>query len=321
MPKFVFMPPQNDLTRRFAARLADTLPEYDVSAPENDDEALEQIRDADATMGWIPPNALRAASKVRWLHNPNAGPFIGYYYQELIEHPLTVTNPRGIYSDHISHLVLTYILALSRGLPRYYDAQRRRVWDKDAPRTPYMYLGESTVLINGLGGIGHETARLCNELGMRVVGVDPRPEYETPHVEVHGPDDLDSLLPEADFLVTTVPHTPETEGMFDAARFCKMKRTAYFINVGRGMVCRIDDLADAIETGEIAGCGLDVYEHEPLPSAHKLWGLPNVLMTPHIAVKEAENIPERRFQVLLENARRFLEGRKLHNVVDKEKWY
>ena len=109
--------------------------------------------------------------------------------------------------------------------------------------------------------------------------------------------------------------------MFNAVRFGMMKRTAYFINVGRGKVCRIDDLADAIEAGEIAGCGLDVYEHEPLSSIHKLWGLPNVLMTPHVAVRDATNLPERRFQVLVENARRFLDGRELHNVVDKERWY
>ena len=321
MTKFVFMPPQDDLSRSFAARLADTVPEFDVFAPETDAEAIEQLRDADAAMGWIPPDAIQAADNVRWLHNPNAGPFVGYYYPALAEHPLTITNPRGIYSDHIAHLILTFILALSRGMTWYIDVQRKSVWDKDAPRSPYIFLGDSTVLINGLGGIGQETARLCKELGMRVIGVDPRPEYDTPFVEVHGPEHLDSLLPEADFVVTTVPHTPETEGMFDARRFSMMKPTAYFINVGRGKVCRIDDLADAVEMGQIAGCGLDVYEHEPLPSEHQLWGLPNVLMTPHIAVKDAENIPERRFQLLLDNARRFLEGRSLHNVVDKEKWY
>ena len=321
MPKFVFMPPQDDLSRSFALRLADTLPEYEVSVPETEDTAVEEIKDADAAMGWIPPSALHAANNVRWLHNPNAGPFVGYYYPELAKHPVIVTNPRGIYSDHIAHLVLTFMLSLSRGLPWYIEAQRNRVWDKDAPGSPYVYLGESTVLINGLGGIGHETARLCNELGMRVIGIEPRPEHHTPYAEVHGPDRLDSMLPEADFVVTTVPHTPETEGMFDAARFGKMKPTAYFINIGRGKVCRIDDLADAIEAGEIAGCGLDVFEHEPLPSNHKLWGLPNVIITPHIAVKDAENIPERRWEVLLDNARRFLDDRPLINVVDKEKWY
>jgi phosphoglycerate dehydrogenase-like enzyme len=321
MPKFVFMPPQDDLSRSFAARLADTVPEYDVAAPETDEEAIEAIRDADAAMGWIPPEALKVAHKVRWLHNPDVGPFYGYYYRELIDHPLTMTNPRGIYSDHIAHLVLTFMLALSRGLPWYEDARRRRVWDQEARKSPYIFLGDATVLINGLGGIGHETARLCNEFGMRVVGLDPRPEYETPYVEVHDPADLDGLLPDADFVVTTVPHTPETEGMFNAGRFASMKRTAYFINIGRGKVCKIDDLADAIESGEIAGCGLDVYEHEPLPSDHKLWGLPNVLMTPHIAVRKTGNVDERRFEILLENARRLLRDEPLYNVVDKEKWY
>ena len=122
-------------------------------------------------------------------------------------------------------------------------------------------------------------------------------------------------------MITTVPHTPETEGMFNSASFRLMKQTAYFINIGRGKVCRIDDLADAIESGEIAGAGLDVFEEEPLPSDHKLWGLPNVLMTPHVAVRDAENIPERRFQIILDNARRFLNDEPLNNIVDKDKWY
>ena len=122
-------------------------------------------------------------------------------------------------------------------------------------------------------------------------------------------------------MISTVPHTPETEGMFNAERFGLMKSSAYFINVGRGMVCNIDDLADAIESGEIAGCGLDVYEIEPLPPGHKLWRLSNVLMTPHVAVRDAGDIPERRFQIILENARRFARGEELMNVVDKERWY
>lgn len=315
------MPPQDDLRLWFAARLSDTLPEYEVSSPDNDAEALEAIRDADAAFGWVPPEALKEARRLRWLHNPDAGPFFGYYYNELVDHPLTITNPRGIYFDHISHHILMFVLALSRGLPWYVDAQRDRVWDKDARKTPYVYLGDATALINGVGGIGHETARLCMELGMKVIGIEPRPEFALPYVEFHTPEELDDVLPLADFVITTVPHTPETEGMFDARRFKLMKSTAYFINVGRGKVCKIDDLADALEGGVIAGCGLDVFEEEPLPASHKLWGLPNVLMTPHVAVRDADNIPERRFQIVLDNARRFLNDEPLNNVVDKSKWY
>ncbi len=109
--------------------------------------------------------------------------------------------------------------------------------------------------------------------------------------------------------------------MWNAQRFARMKRTAHFINIGRGKTTRLDDLADAIEKGVIAGCGLDVYEVEPLPANHRLWALPNVMLTPHIAVRDAPNVQERRFQVLLDNARRFAAGESLHNLVDKAAWF
>ena len=233
----------------FAARLADTVPEYEVVSPESDEDALEAIRDADAVYGWVPPQALRVAEKLRWMQSAQAGPFYGFYYDELIAHPLTMCNPRGIYFDHIAHHIMMFVFALSRGLPWYMEAQRQRVWDEDARRTPYVFLGDSTALVNGVGGIGHETARLCNELGMEVIGIEPRPEYDLPYVEFHTPDEIDDVLPRADFVITTVPHTPETEGLFDAARFRLMKNSAYFINIGRGKVCRLDDLADAVESG------------------------------------------------------------------------
>ena len=100
-----------------------------------------------------------------------------------------------------------------------------------------------------------------------------------------------------------------------------MKPTAYFINIGRGMTTKLGDLAAAIEQGTIAGCGLDVFEVEPLPADHKLWTLPNVLLTPHIAVKDAENLEERQFQILADNIRRFAAGEPLRNVVNKLLWY
>lgn len=319
--KFVFMPPQDELTRWFAARLMDSMPEYVVVSPEDADAAAREIVDADGAFGWVSPELLPRAKKLRWLQNPDAGPFFGYYYEELAKHPCVISNPRGIYFDHISNHIMMFVLALSRGLPWYVDARQEGRWDKDARKSEYVDLGEATALINGVGGIGAETARLCGAFGMRVIGIEPRVEREVWGAEIHPPEEIDRWLPEADFVISTVPHTPETEGMFDARRFGLMKSTAYFINVGRGMVCRIDDLADAIEAGEIAGCGLDVYEFEPLPEEHKLWRLPNVLMTPHVAVRDAGNIPERRFQIILENARRFARGDELMNVVDKDRWY
>ena len=100
-----------------------------------------------------------------------------------------------------------------------------------------------------------------------------------------------------------------------------MKKTAYFINIGRGKTTKLADLIEALEQGTIAGCGLDVFEVEPLPAESPLWQMPNVLLTPHIAVKDAKNISERHFEVFLENARRFAAGKPLQNVVDKAAWY
>ena len=321
MIKLVMMPPQNELQQQWARRLEQTLPQYRVVVPQTDDEARRELVDADAAYGWVPPEALESAQTLRWLQNPQAGPAPGYYYPALIDHPVVVCNPRGIYFDHISHHIMMFMLALSRGLPYYVEAQKQHRWDKEARRSSYIYLSDATVLIVGVGGIGHETARLCLAFGMTVLGIDPRPEYEIPGAEVHPTADLDALLPRADFVISTTPHTPETEGMWQAERFRLMKPTAYFINVGRGKTTKLDDLVEAIERGVIAGCGLDVFEEEPLPSEHRLWTLQNVLLTPHVAIRDAENIAERRFELLIDNARRFAADEPLHNIVNKAAWY
>jgi phosphoglycerate dehydrogenase-like enzyme len=321
MPKIVFMPPLDELKVQFAERLAVDLPEYQVVAPDTDEAAVRELPDADAAFGWVSPELLPHAGRLRWLQNPDAGPREGYFHQGLIEHPVVIANPRGIYFDHISHHIMMFLLALARGLPFYVEAQRDRQWKKDARPGPALDLPSTTALIVGVGGIGHETARLCQAFGMRVIGVDPRWEFDAPGAERHAPEELDSVLPRADIVITTTPHTPHTEGMWNARTFGLMKNSAFFINIGRGRTTRLDDLCDALESGQIAGCGLDVFEIEPLPADHRLWTMPNVLLTPHIAVRDAENLPERRYQVLLDNARRFAAGEPLKNVVDKAAWF
>lgn len=321
MPKLMLMPPQNAESREAAARLQTELPAYNVVLPETDAEIVEHLPDTDAVYGWVAPVHLPLAKNLRWIQSPAAGPSPGFYYPELIEHPVVVCNPRGIYNDHIAQHIMMFVLALARGLPYYIDAQRRAVWDTDARKNGYIDLAAATALIVGVGGIGRETAEMCNAFGMQVIGVDARWEYTLPFGEQHAPDALDTLLPRADFVIATTPHTPDTEGMWDKARFALMKDTAYFINIGRGKTTKLADLVEALQNGAIAGCGLDVFEVEPLPADNPLWRLPNVLLTPHIAVKDAANIPERRFAVFLENARRFAEGEPLQNVVDKAAWY
>lgn len=321
MLKLVMMPPQDELRREWAARLQSALSDYRIVTAETDADAAREIVEADAAFGWVPPELLPAAKQLRWLQSPQVAPPANFYYPELVEHPVVVTNPRGTFNDHIAQHILMYMLALARGLPYYFDAQRQQRWDVEARKSRYIDLSEATALIVGVGGIGHETAKLCNAFGMRVVGVDARWEHDTPSIERHAPDELNALLPQADFVIVTVPHTPETEGMWHASRFGLMKSSSYFINIGRGRTTKLDDLVVAIEQGTIAGCALDVFEIEPLPPEHKLWSLPNVILTPHIAAQDADNIPGRQFEILLDNARRFAAGKPLYNVVDKSKWY
>jgi len=321
MPTLLMLPPQSDKTRAWAARVAAALPALDVVVAETDADAARVAVTAEAAFGTMPPALLRTAAALRWLQAPQAAPPAGYYTRELIEHPVVVTNFREIYNDHIGAHIMAFVLAFARGLHHYLPQQARGEWRPLPLDTGVVHLPESTALIVGVGGIGVETARLACAFGMRVLGLDARRIQAPPGMAaLLAPDALDTLLPEADFVILTVPHTPETEGFMHRRRFQRMKRTAFFINIGRGMTTRLDDLVSALRAGEIAGAALDVFEQEPLPAGHPLWTLPSVLITPHTA-GFGPYLDERRFEILLDNCRRFLANQPLHNVVDKARWF
>jgi len=315
------LPPQTPTTRQWAKRLAAAVSELAVVVAEDAAEAAAKIGDADAAYGTLPRDLVPRAGRLRWLQAPQAAPPAGWYYPELIEHPMVVTNFREIYNDHIGAHIMAFVLAFARGLHYYLPRQLQREWRRDPLDTGVIHLPEATALIVGVGGIGAEAARLCAAFGMRVIGVDARREGAPAGVaEMHGPEALDSLLPRADFVILTVPHTPETEGFMHRARFRRMKRGAFFINIGRGMTTRLDDLVAALRAGEIAGAGLDVFEQEPLPADHPLWTLPGVLITPHTA-GFGPYLDDRRCDILVDNGRRFVAGQPLRNVVDKARWF
>jgi phosphoglycerate dehydrogenase-like enzyme len=321
MARFVILPPQSDITRGWAARLAQDVPDLQVIVADSPQQAQQEIQSADAAFGTIPAELLKQAGNLRWLQAPAAAPPAGYYYPELIAHPVQVTNFRGIYNEHIAAHIMSYVLAFARGLHQYIPLQLRHEWRPAPLDEGVVYLPDSTALIVGVGGIGAETARLCAAFGIRVIGLDARREDVPEGVaELHPPTDLDQVLPQADFVVLTVPHTPQTEGFFNAERFSRMKRSAFFINIGRGKTTRLDDLNQALRSGQIAGAGLDVYEIEPLPADHPLWDAPNVLLTPHTA-GYGPHLDERRYEIIRDNARLFLAGQSLRNVVDKHNWF
>jgi phosphoglycerate dehydrogenase-like enzyme len=156
---------------------------------------------------------------------------------------------------------------------------------------------------------------------MTVIGVDPRlSEAPLGVAELHRPEALADVLPRGDFVVVTVPETPETQGMFAAREFALMKRDAFFINIGRGATVVLDDLVTALREGQIAGAGLDVFQVEPLPAGHPLWSMPGVLITPHVA-GTGPYLQERRTELFIDNCKRFNDGLPLRNVVDKANWF
>ena len=319
--KLLMLPPQTDATRAWASRLAAALPDFSIVLAENLQQAEEAIAGAAAAFGTLPPQLLPKAQRLRWLQAPHAAPKAGYYYPELIAHPVVVTNFREIYNDHIGAHIMAYVLAFARGLHRYYPQQLRREWNPALRNTGVVHLPRATALIVGVGGIGAEAARLAAAFGMEVIGVDARREDAPPGMtELHGTQALDALLARADFVILTVPHTPATTGFMNRARFQRMRRGAFFINIGRGMTTRLDDLVAALKAGEIAGAALDVFEQEPLPAAHPLWTMPGVIITPHTAGYGPE-LDERRFQIILENCRRLSAGQPLRNIVDKANWF
>jgi phosphoglycerate dehydrogenase-like enzyme len=321
VPKFLFVPPLSATSRGWADAVAQQVSDLHVVVAETPEEALREIADADAAFGTLTPELVGRAKRLEWLQAPAIAPPAGYYFPELQAHPVVVTNFRGIFNDHIAAHIMAFVLALSRGLHRYMPLQLQRKWAPDRLDTGIVYLPESTALIVGVGGIGAETAQKCAAFGMQVLGVDARVRECPPGVtELHRPDRLDELLPRADFVILTIPHTPETEGLMNAARFARMKRTAFFINIGRGMTTRLSDLVAALHDGTIAGAALDVFEQEPLPADHPLWSAPNVLITPHTA-GFGPYLDDRRLEIIVDNAKRFVQKQPLRNVVDKALWF
>ncbi|MBN1687248.1 MAG: D-2-hydroxyacid dehydrogenase [Spirochaetales bacterium] len=306
------------LLKSWSRILKERVPGIDIVTCKTVSDALEIIPECEAAFGDIVPELFARARKLRWIMAPHAGPRAGYYHEKLVNSNVVVTNFRGIYNDHLSIHAMMFVLALAKNLHLHVKNQAAHNWEQNRAA---IHLPDATALVVGLGAIGAETARLCSEFGMTVIGTDPRVSSPPPGVsEVHTPDALDEVLPGADFVIATVPETPQTQGLFTFGKFKKMKKTAFFINIGRGKTVVLDDLVRALREGEIRGAGLDVFEIEPLPADHPLWDMPNVLMTPHVGAA-GPHIDERRTDLFVENCRRFNTGEELLNIVDKANWF
>lgn len=302
------------------------------------DDALNEIVDADAFFGKITPELLASAECLRWVQSPTAS-LEHYLFPELIEHPCQLSNMRGLFSDVIADHVMGYVLCFARNLHIYLRQQMERQWAPvgnekmteqsfvtgPAAVSPvdasHIHLADATIGVVGAGFIGREICRRAAAFGMHVLAVDPICRQVDGVVdEVWLPEQLPKLLAESDFVVIAAPHTPETFKLFRTEQFEQMKRSAFLINIGRGVIVDLEDITSALENGVIAGAALDVFETEPLPPEHRLWTLKNAILTPHIAAA-SPRIAERHLETLLANVRCFVQGEPLTTLVDKKKWF
>jgi phosphoglycerate dehydrogenase-like enzyme len=237
----------------------------------------------------------------------------------LLKRGFQVTNIKGLSAPAIAEWVLGTMVMLEKGLHTSLRDQVEHRWGRH-------FVGElsgKTVGVVGMGAIGRETARRAQVFGMRVVATrrtagpgasDPDCDELLSHAA------LDRLLEQSDYVVLSVPLTPETHHLIGEAQFKKMKPTAKIVNVARGPVIDQQALIKALKEGRIGGAALDVTDPEPLPPESELWDIPSVIITPHIS-GSIDNYVGRANEVFTDNLRRYLAGEQLRNLVDPELGY
>ncbi len=281
------------------------------------DSLREALPGAEVILGWNfraddIAHAFDHADRLRWIQWGAAG-VDATLFPALVESDITLTNVRGVFDQPMAEYTLGMILGFAKDFRGSYTRQRERKWSYRLNER----IAGTKALVVGAGSIGRAIARTLRAAGIEVEGVgrtarDGDPDFG----RVHGNEDLNRALPSADWVVLIAPLTGQTRGMFDASRFAAMKPTARFFNLGRGALVDEPAMIEALESGVIAGAGLDVFTEEPLPGASPLWEMENVFVSPHMS-GDFQGHKKAMAGVFMENFRRYRAGKPLVNVVDK----
>jgi D-2-hydroxyacid dehydrogenase (NADP+) len=283
---------------------------------ENLDVFLPQ---AEVLYGYAPPKNLGSrAPGLKWFQTMLAG--VDHFLDdELRNSSIIITNVSGLHAVPVGEFALALMLMFTKQAPFCFLNKQQKTWERFIP----MLLRSKTVGIVGMGSIGSEVARLCKAFDMRVLATrkTARKGDQAKHVDLIVPgEDLKTLLSESDFVVLTLPFTKETDNIIGERELRAMKPTAYLINVGRGETIDEDALVRALVEQRIAGAGLDAFTTEPLPAGHRLWDLPNVIISPH-ASGRIDHYDFLTTEIFCENLRRYVNGKRLLNVVNKKRGY
>lgn len=274
---------------------------------------LPVLKEAEIIFGWPKTDFLKKAEKLKWLHLPSAG--VDRYADKKIYHNsnIKLTNSSGVYGKPIAEHVFSMIMAHNRNLIDYaYDKQQKK-WER---RNEIKDFFNSTVGILGLGDIGSTIAKRAKAWGAEVLALKRTMTAAPDYVDkIYLNEDLDKLLKQSDYVILTLPGTPETEEIIGSKELNLMKDSAFIVNIGRGTLIKQDDLIHALKNKLIAGAGLDVTDPEPLPEDSEIWELDNVILTPHTSGFSPTN-DRRRFKIFKDNLKRYVNNDELCNKVD-----
>ena len=278
------------------------------------DVTKEMIQDADVILGNVPADMIKGTTRLKWLQLASAGTD-GYTADGVLPKGAILTNATGAYGLAISEHMLGALLTVMKKFHLYAEDQKNHVWSDHGHVISIM---DSKTLVVGCGDIGSEFAKRMHALGSSVIGIRrtkaDKPEYLEALYQM---DKLYDCLKDADIVATSLPGTKETYKVFNKEAFAAMKQGAYFINVGRGNAVDSDALADALNSGHLAGASIDVTDPEPLPKDHPLWDAKNLLITPHVS--GFDHLPEtfeKIIRITARNLDNFENGRVLENEVD-----
>jgi phosphoglycerate dehydrogenase-like enzyme len=306
------------------------LKEYQSASPKanvvsvTNENVLKEIGDADAFIGSITPAQVRAGKNLKWVQIMSAGAETVLFKSggnDLRDREdIVLTNNQIVQGPEIADHALAMLLFLSRHLYTFVDDRHGEKWSAPRPY-PGIELRGRTAVVIGVGGIGTQIAFRAWAFGMNVIGVDPEDIPFMPVIsKVVKPDQLNEVLPQADVVFVSAPHTEKSHKMMGPAQFDLMKKDSYFIAVSRGGLYDLPSLVKGLDSKRLAGAGVDVTDPEPLPQGNALWKFNNVVITPHIAGRSDKD-HARMVGTIRENIQRFVDGKPMINVVDKQKGY
>jgi phosphoglycerate dehydrogenase-like enzyme len=288
----------------------------------NKANVMQEIGDADAFIGNISPDEVRAGKNLKWVQVMSAGVENVLFMSggsDLRDSNIVLTNNKIVQGPEIADHAMAMLLMLSRDLRKYIADDQQENWD--GRRFGGIELNGKTAVVIGVGGIGMQIAARAWAFGMNVIGVDPEDKPFSPFLKrVVKPDQLDEVLPQADVVFISTPHTEKSHKMMGAQEFELLKPHSYFVAVSRGGIYDMGGLVKALDSKRLAGAGVDVTDPEPLPKGHALWKFNNVVITPHVAGR-SDRDNDRMVGTIKENIKRFVDGKPLLNVVDKRKGY